>query len=137
MTAAELFDNYCAWCRERDVIPATFALWALLTDSLLPLRPEREKGRAPADPEKNPAKALANARAKADRLSQIGDLTKDGRVRAVRTQTNGRVRKHILTARTCKTCKQYLPASSFSKHKNGIRAHCRKCDNARRRPKLT
>jgi len=129
----ETFAHYQEFCRQRGVDPANFALWVLLTDSLLPLRTDREKGRCPADPEKNPAKALENARTKADGLKQIGVLTTDGRVRPVRRQTSSRGRKHLLTARTCRKCKEpYLPASRFSKQGNSVRAVCKKCDNALR-----
>jgi len=63
----------------------------------------------------------------------IGELRPDGSVVPVRHQELAREKRTLLTARVCRACLQFLPASQFSRHGNKTtRTTCKKCDNARR-----
>jgi hypothetical protein len=134
-----LYDKYLTLCAEVDHRPLPLIEWLTLFDYLLPDKfLFRANGPFPRTG-RNTERDTNTARAKADKL-RIGRLTKRGGVDPepfVVQSENAGVRREVgstsrNTARTCKKCREYLPATRFAKQGKSTRAICKQCDNSRR-----
>jgi hypothetical protein len=153
LSDTQAYGGYCSFCSSRAVKPLSLQDWLKITDRSVFAEWERFGYFSTHDPNKlnldadgstigsehlspHDRLALADMYQQFGTAVNVGVLRRGGSLGGVRPQTravNGEGTLSPLTARTCRRCKQFLPATLFSKKAGRItREICKKCDNLAR-----